>query len=123
MCSALARVNTAEKRRKKQRSHSVFPQLEIAEETEEDNEIDNNNVETVKIDIDMEISNTSGRTTSQMLEEVDKRRKLRREKKNRKRATVMVTSGAMTFLLMAATLVTATFLMSPTIEKIFSGLL
>ena len=39
--------------------------------------------------------------------------------RRRKRATVFVTSGAMTFILMAATLVTATFLMSPTIEQIF----
>ena len=58
-------------------------------------------------------------TMSQMLKEADKKRKLRREKRNCKRATVMVKSGAMTFLVIAATLVTASFLMSPTIEKIF----
>jgi hypothetical protein len=40
---------------------------------------------------------------------------------NHKRAAVMLTSGGMTFLVMAATLVTASFLMSPTIERIFGG--
>jgi hypothetical protein len=60
-------------------------------------------------------------TTSQILKEAEKRRKLRKEKSNCKRATMMATSVAMTFLVMAATLVTASFLMSPTIEKIFGG--
>ena len=40
--------------------------------------------------------------------------------KTRKKATVMVTSGALTFILLAATLVTASFLMAPQIEQIFS---
>ena len=35
------------------------------------------------------------------------------------RANVMVTSGALLFILVAATLVTATFLMSPVIEDAF----
>ena len=48
------------------------------------------------------------------------RRKLRMEKRNRKRATVMVTSGGMTFLVDAETLVTSSFLMSPTIERTLS---
>ena len=60
-------------------------------------------------------------TTSLMLKEAEKRRKLKKEKRNHKRATVMVTSGAMTLVLMAATLVKASFLMSPTIETIFGG--
>jgi hypothetical protein len=60
-------------------------------------------------------------TTSRRLDKVEKRRKLRKEKRNCKRATVMVTSGAMTFLVMVATLVTASFLISPTIERIFGG--
>ena len=34
---------------------------------------------------------------------------------------VLITSGAMTFLVLAATLVTATFLFSPTIEQIFGN--
>ena len=67
------------------------------------------------------VSCKSRMTTSQMLKEADKRRRLRREKRNRKRATVMITSGAMTFLVMAATLVMASFLMSPIIERIFGG--
>ena len=44
---------------------------------------------------------------------------LRREKEKKSRATVFITSGAMTFIVLAATLVTATFLFSPTIEEIF----
>ena len=43
----------------------------------------------------------------------------RREKEKKSRATVFITSGAMTFIVLAATLVTATFLFSPTIEEIF----
>ena len=35
----------------------------------------------------------------------------------------MVTSGALLFILVAATLVTATFLMSPVIEEMFGELL
>ena len=35
---------------------------------------------------------------------------------------VLITSGAMTFLVLAATLVTATFLFSPTIEQIFGNI-
>ena len=56
-----------------------------------------------------------------MLKEVEKKGKFKREKRYHKRATVMVNSGAMTFLVIAATLVTASFLMSPTIERIFGG--
>jgi hypothetical protein len=77
----------------------------------------------IKRSASINLSNFSGMTTSRRLEEVEKRRELRKEKRNRKRATVMVTSGAMTFLVMAATLVTASFLMSPTIERIFGGVL
>jgi len=36
---------------------------------------------------------------------------------------VLITSGAMTFLVLAATLVTATFLFSPTIEQIFGKII
>ena len=43
----------------------------------------------------------------------------RREKEKKNQARVIITSGAMTFLVLAAFLVTATFLFSPTIEQIF----
>ena len=120
--------------RKKMRSQSIFGQLKIVEDDESD--IIEGFSEVVIIDkleqvstIDAEISNSialsynSGMTTSKKLEEADQRRKLRMEKKNLKRATKIVTSGAMTFLLLAATLVTVSFLLSPTIEKIFGRLL
>ena len=42
-----------------------------------------------------------------------------RRKEKRSRAGALITSGAMTFIVLAATLVTATFLFSPTIEQIF----
>ena len=45
--------------------------------------------------------------------------KEREEKRKQRRATALVTSGALTFIILAATLVTASFLMSPVIEKIF----
>ena len=38
---------------------------------------------------------------------------------HKKRASVMVTSGALAFILLAAALVTTSFLMSPVIEEIF----
>ena len=37
----------------------------------------------------------------------------------RRRSTMVVTSGALTIILLAATLVTGTFLMSPLIEQVF----
>ena len=43
----------------------------------------------------------------------------RKAKKQQKRDTVLVTSGALTFILLAASLVTISFLMSPVIEQIF----
>ena len=122
MCS-----NTGKERGtgKKKRSQSVFPQVDIIEyeETEIMAEIVDNDkiVNILDTDIERSLSCKSRMTTSEMLKDADKRRKLRREKRNRKRATVMVTSGAMTFLVMAATLVTASFLMSPAIERIFGG--
>jgi hypothetical protein len=43
----------------------------------------------------------------------------RQESINSSRATAVVTGGALTFVLLAALLVTASFLMSPVIEEIF----
>ena len=43
-----------------------------------------------------------------------------RSSKEKKRTNVIVTSGGLIFMLIAAALVTATFLMSPVIEDIFS---
>ena len=128
MYSATAREMGTRKGKKK-RSQSVFPQVDIIEdeESEKVDECFNNDQILNELERDIERSSSialscnSRMTTSKMLKEADKRRKLRREKRNRKRATVMITSGAMTFLLMAATLVTASFLMSPTIERIFGG--
>ena len=42
------------------------------------------------------------------------------ERQKRKKATAIVTSGALTFMILAAALVTASFLMSPVIEDVFS---
>ena len=110
---------------KKIKLKSVFPKADIIEEEESESmaEIVNSDhiVNISNIDIERSLSCKSRMTTSQMLKEADKRKKLRREKRNRKRATVMITSGAMTFLVMAAILVTASLLMSPTIERIFGG--
>ena len=43
----------------------------------------------------------------------------REKKKTKKKASIIVTSGALTMTLLAATLVTSSFLMSPIIEQIF----
>jgi hypothetical protein len=43
-----------------------------------------------------------------------------RERKDRK-TTVYVTSGALTLILLAAAMVTVTFLMSPVIEELFGN--
>ena len=50
--------------------------------------------------------------------EVLRERQLR-SSKEKKRSNVIVTSGGLIFMLIAAALVTATFLMSPVIESIF----
>ena len=126
--SDMVRQKGTEKSGKK-RSQSVFPQIDIIEDEETENicEFVNKDIFMNILDTDVEgsistaLSSNSRMTTSQVMKEAEKRRKLRREKRNRKRATVTVKSGAMTFLVMAATLVMVTFLMSPTIEKIFGG--
>ena len=43
----------------------------------------------------------------------------RKTTRNQKRDTMIVTSGALTFILLAASLVTISFLLSPVIEQIF----
>ena len=43
----------------------------------------------------------------------------RKARRQEARANIVVTGGAFTFLLLAALLVTATFLMSPVIEQVF----
>ena len=53
---------------------------------------------------------------SPMLKMEDLRKK---EDRNQARASAMVTSGALTFILLAASLVTTSFLISPVIEDIF----
>ena len=65
---------------------------------------------------------TSRKSFAKKLQEIEEeqKRKMTNTKYQRRRATVMVTSGALTIILLAATLVTATFLMSPVIEKVFS---
>ena len=63
----------------------------------------------------------SGKSLPPKLEEkAEQKRTMKKNMTQRRKATVMVTSGALTFILLAATLVTATFLMSPVIEQIFS---
>ena len=44
---------------------------------------------------------------------------LKRKKLNTRRGTQIITTGAMTLLVLAATLVTASFILSPIIEKMF----
>ena len=126
--SDMARQKGTENREKK-RSQSLFPQIDIIEDEDTENlgEYVKNDqiVDTLKADIGKSsstaLSSNSRMTTSHMLKDAEKKRKLKRENINRKRATVMVKSGAMTFLVIAVTLVTASFLMSPTIERIFGG--
>ena len=68
--------------------------------------------------IDDEISRIR-KSSANMMTEKQKTEILIRENKSQKRATAIVTSGALTFLVVAATMVTASFLMSPTIEEMF----
>ena len=65
---------------------------------------------------------TSRKSFAKKLQEIEEeqKQKMMNTKYQWRRATVMVTSGALTIILLAATLVTATFLMSPVIEKVFS---
>ena len=43
----------------------------------------------------------------------------RKERKSGKKSSIAVTGGALTLILLAASMVTATFLMSPVIEEMF----
>ena len=61
--------------------------------------------------IDDEISRIR-KSSANMMTEKQKTEILIRENKSQKRATAIVTSGALTFLVVAATMVTASFLMS-----------
>ena len=65
------------------------------------------------------LSHTREMSIVRRVGEVERRERLRKKKRNQKRATVIITSGAMTFIVMTATLVTVTFLMSPVFEEIF----
>ena len=89
-------------------------QSEFTQESEEDEDI---NITEDKLSFAS--SKTSGKSFPPKLE-VYQERKMKKNMTQRRKATVMVTSGALTFILLAATLVTATFLMSPVIEQIFS---
>ena len=53
------------------------------------------------------------------MREVKSKEERMKEKKKQKRSSLVVTSGALTFILLAATMVTTSFLMSPMIEQIF----
>jgi hypothetical protein len=104
VCSGLIREREADRRKKDaKRSQSVFPQCSISED--EETEFVNN-----------DMPSYNGVMLSNMLEEADERRKLRRWERNRKRVKMMLTCGAMTVLVILVTLVMVSY---PTIQKMF----
>ena len=112
------------RRERRNRSHSVFGQFDITEddETEIVSDLSDVIISDGCVDIsavDVERSSSLTMSTVRRVGEVERREMLKRKKRSQKRATVIVTSGALTFLVLAATMVTASFLMSPVIEQIF----
>jgi hypothetical protein len=106
VCSGLIRERVEEKRTKENaRSQSAFTQCSIT--LDEETEFVNN-----------DMPSYSGTMLSQMLEEADKRKKLRRGERNHKRAKMLLTCGAMTLLVILVTLVMASY---PSIQRVFGG--
>ena len=102
--------------------HIRFDPESEAEEgiKKEKNKIDDILTEAIRAN-SLASSITSRKSFAKKLQEIDEeqKQKMKNTKYQRRKATVMVTSGALTIILLAATLVTATFLMSPVIEKVF----
>ena len=73
--------------------------------------------ETEETDMPKEISENGVKLTDSCMLKVEDLRK--KEDRKQARASAMVTSGALTFILLAASLVTTSFLISPVIEDIF----
>ena len=108
VCSGLIREREGDSRKKDdKRSHSqsVFPPCSIT--PDEDTDFVNN-----------DMPSYSGTMLSKMLEEADKRKKLRSGERNRKRAKMLLTCGAMTLLVILVTLAMASY---PTIQRVFGG--
>ena len=88
------------------------------EEVEKYEEFSDNNASDINIDAEMSslslVPSHYSRKSSQKSEKEE-----RRASRQQKRASVVVTGGALTFVVMAAVLVTVSFLMSPVIEQIF----
>ena len=103
--------------------HIRFDPESEAEEgiKKEKNKIDDILTEAIRAN-SLASSITSRKSFAQKLQEIEEeqKQKMMNTKYQRRRATVMVTSGALTIILLAATLATATFLMSPVIDKVFS---
>ena len=116
-------------REKRNRSHSVFGEVGIIEDEETEIISDLSDVfsddctDISALDVErssnLVLKHTRGVSIVRRVAEVERMDRLKKEKRNQKRATLVVTSGAMTFMVMAATLVMVSFLMSPTIEEIF----
>ena len=95
-----------EKRTKeKARSQSAFTPCSIT--PDEETEFVNN-----------DMPSYSGVMLSKMLEDDDKKTKLRRGERNRRRAKMLLSCGAMTLLVILVTLAMASY---PSIQRVFGG--
>ena len=110
---------------RRSRSHNGFGQVDIleVEETEMPAELSDDCEDISVINVErsssLVLSHTRSLSTVRKLGDVEMREISRKKKRNQNRAKAIVTSGALTFIVLAATIVTASFLMSPVIEQIF----
>ena len=114
MCTG--RNQEGEREERRHRSPSVFV---IREDDEIALDIGDNNIgdETENICKGLTRSGELSELIGQKKPDVDE--VLKRKKLNTRRGTQIITTGAMTLLVLAATLVTASFILSPIIEKMF----
>ena len=103
----------SEKGRKGERKRTLGHVEFLDHEEIKDDETPDNNVSDINIDIDL-VQSQNTRKSSQ-----EARKKIRQQKT----ASSLVTGGALTFVVLAAVLVTASLLLSPAIEELFGNIL
>ena len=115
-CLLKERQRTTKRLKTSKISHKQYKVIQIPQFTEEE-KVNQQNKSDIKVEAKAEFFTISPESlaTSSLKSKEEKRK----AKKNHSRSTIVVTTGALTFILLAATMVTTSFLMSPIIEKMF----
>ena len=120
MSSCDCRADRSEGQGRKGERKRVVGHVEFLEHEEvmNDDTCDNNDVNRDKVDLEMSsLSLVQSLYTRQS--SLEERKKIRQQKT----ASAVVTGGALTFVVLAAVLVTASLLLSPVIEELFGNIL